>query len=157
MTDRYRPPDRKGLEGNGLYYRRPIMFMNNGAPEMAFSRGALIRSPRGCRPIGIPDITPFQNDALDAVYFAAIKHIHRIHYQGGDILFFNNRKLLHGRDAFCDESGGSRHMLRLWMKDEEMAGPPLHPALQYQWATIFSTISSSTTEEFQWPMQPKME
>lgn len=149
-----RPPDKKGLDGNGLYYRRPVMFMHKGAPEMAFSRGALIRSPRGTRSLEIPNITMLQNDALDAVHYAAHQSLHRIDYETGDMLFFNNRKIIHGRDEFHDGKGKTRHMLRLWLKDESMAGSPPHPALQLQWGNIFRAGLSDTPEDSEWPMEP---
>lgn len=148
------PPDKKGLDGKGLYYRRPIMLMHNGAPEMVFSRGAIIRSPRGLRPLAIPNVTMLQNDALDAVHFAAQESLHRIGYEAGDLLFFNNRKIIHGRDEFHDGKGKNRHMLRLWLKDEGMAGLPPHPALQLQWRKVFRAGLSESSEDAEWPMEP---
>lgn len=64
------------------------MFINNGAPEMVLSRGAIIRSPRGLQSLGIPNIIELQNDALDAVSFAARKYLNRVDYQEGNILFY---------------------------------------------------------------------
>ncbi|KAF2679861.1 Clavaminate synthase-like protein [Lentithecium fluviatile CBS 122367] len=149
-----RPPNGKGLDGDGLYYRRPIMFLTEGNPEMMFSRGAIIQSPRGMRPPGIPNVTEDQNYALDAVHFAASKHLLRIEYLQGDLLFFNNRRLLHGRDAFSDRNGKHRHILRLWLKDEKLAGPAPHPTLRTLWAKIFDTSSCAEKAERQWPMEP---
>jgi hypothetical protein len=148
-----RPPDGKGVDGEGLYYRRPLMFMNNGFPEMIFSRGALIRSPRGIRTAAIPNITLAQNVALDALHFAAVKHMIRIEYQRGDMLFFNNRRLLHGREEFEDEPGKIRHMLRLWLQDEELAGSAPHPTLFRQWRNIFYH-GLPQNDAKQWPLEP---
>lgn len=151
-----RPPDGKGSDGTGSYYRRPIMFMNKGEPEMVFSRGAIIRSPRGCRSANLPDVSQAQNDALDAVHFTAMENALRIDYQPGDLLFFNNRKLLHGRDAFSNGGNDRRHLLRLWLRDEEMAGAPPHPTLRLQWANVFEK-SSNGLEQVLWPLEAGLE
>lgn len=116
---------------------------------MIFSRGALIRSPRGQRPLGIPKLTRIQCEALDAVHFAAADAAHRIQYQEGDLLLFNNRRILHGRDGFTD-AAEKRHMIRLWLKDEEMSGKPPDLALQKLWNNIF--IRDEKNNDEGWPM-----
>jgi len=44
------------------------------------------------------------------------------------MLFFNNRLILHGRGAFADDEARcgtpSRHFLRLWLEDKEVASRP---------------------------------
>lgn len=46
-----------------------------------------------------------------------------IKLQPGDMVFFNNLTMLHARDAFVDNEaeGLKRHLLRLILRDEEMA------------------------------------
>ncbi|UPK92095.1 hypothetical protein LCI18_003030 [Fusarium solani-melongenae] len=125
-------------------------------PEMVFSRGALIRSPFGYRPADIPDLTRSQNAALDALHFAATGSMHRLLYQRGDVVFFNNRRLLHGRDGFRDGESGKRLVLRLWLRDEQLAGVPPAP-LNKVWkntlATHDETRPSVGDDEF-WPLEP---
>lgn len=150
-----RPPDRSLGEE---FYKRPVLFLNkDNQTEMIFSRGALIRSPRGRRPASIPKLTKIQCEALDAVHFAAEEVSHKIKYQEGDLLLFNNRRILHGRDAFTDAAEGSqRHMLRFWLKDEAMAGSPPDSALQKVWGNIFSrdVECEGHCEERHWPSVP---
>jgi hypothetical protein len=131
------------------------MFMNNGEPEMIFSRGALIQSPRGQRSLEIPKLTRIQTEALDAVQIAASKVAHRIQYQAGDMLLFNNRKILHGRDSFVDarESYQPRHIIRLWLQDEELAGKPPSP-LQKLWDNVFTGEEIGEREDKLWPQAP---
>ena len=85
---------------------------------------------------------------------AAHQRLHRIDYKTGDILFFNNRKIIHGRDEFRDSNGKNRHMLRLWLKDETLAGLPPHPALQLQWGNVFRAGLPDSSEGSEWPMEP---
>jgi len=145
-----RPPDK-----SGTFYKRPVMFMNNGEPEMIFSRGALIQSPRGQRPLEIPKLTRIQTEALDAVQVAASKVAHRIQYQAGDMLLFNNRKILHGRDSFVDAQEGCkpRHIVRLWLQDEELAGKP-PSSLQKLWDNVFAGEEKGEHEDKLWPQAP---
>ncbi|KAK3990434.1 hypothetical protein QBC44DRAFT_368965 [Cladorrhinum sp. PSN332] len=71
---------------------RAVMFLGpkSDAPEMLFSRGLL----------GQHTITPKQRAALDAVESAAGAVSFKVQYQAGDMVFFNNRRILHAREAF---------------------------------------------------------
>lgn len=131
--------------------------MNNGQPEMIFSRGALIQSPRGQRPLEIPKLTRIQTEALDAVQVVASKVAHRIQYQSGDMLLFNNRKILHGRDSFVDAREGykPRHIIRLWLRDEELAGKP-PSSLQRLWDNVFAGEEKGECEDKLWPQAPDL-
>ncbi len=66
-------------------------------------------------------MTELQAEALDAVYFLAKQYALTIRLQRGDMLVFNNFAMLHARNAFQDDdaAGQKRHMLRLWLRNEE--------------------------------------
>ncbi|KAI1422372.1 hypothetical protein F5Y12DRAFT_717482 [Xylaria sp. FL1777] len=127
-------PFDRPLDNQGEYCRRQIMFFGkSGEPEMMFSRGALIRSPYGSRPPGISDLTRVQSMALDALHFTATSTMCTLRYQKGDMIFFNNRCILHGREGFSNGLGtthAKRHILRLWLRNEEMSGPPPAPLIE---------------------------
>ncbi|KAK4146227.1 uncharacterized protein C8A04DRAFT_35207 [Dichotomopilus funicola] len=139
--------------------RRPVLFLGavSGAPEMLFSRGSLVRS--GC-------LTMAQNAALDAVHFAARDAACSIQYAAGDVLFFNNRRVLHGREAFLDGCGlrrpgeeerpegleRKRYMLRLWLQDEQRAGIPPAPMAAI-WERTFAEHGHRGHDEG-WPLEP---
>ncbi|OCL06212.1 Clavaminate synthase-like protein [Glonium stellatum] len=144
-----RPPN------NNVYHERPIMYMDGSGPEMIFSRGSLMDSPRSKRPPGIKALTDIQAEALDAVHFAATDAGFKLNYETGDMIYFNNRKILHGRENFDDREDISegRHILRLWLQDYEMAGPPLKPLSAY-WERIFNTVDEAK-EELRWPLEPR--
>ena len=149
----FRPPDNQDE-----YYQRQIMFFGkSGEPEMMFSRGALIRSPYGFRPSGIPDLTRIQSVALDAVHFTAESTMCTIRYQKGDIVFFNNRRILHGREGFSNGSGAAqakRHILRLWLRDEEMSGPPPRPLAKSWERALKRAAIGKESEGVRWPRIP---
>jgi len=64
-------------------------------------------------------MTEIQAEALDTVYFIAKQHALEITLRKGDILVLNNFAMLHARSGFVDSATSSRHMLRLWLRNEE--------------------------------------
>ncbi|KAK4156181.1 hypothetical protein C8A00DRAFT_12884 [Chaetomidium leptoderma] len=137
--------------------RRPVMFLGpvSGAPEMLFSRGSLVRSGTAASTTTMPYLTHTQNAALDAVHFAARDTACSIEYAAGDVLFFNNRRVLHGRESFSDGSrlgGLKRHVLRLWLRDEERAGMPPAP-MAAVWERTFAKHDHREHDEG-WPLEP---
>lgn len=149
----HRPPG-----GVGDFYRRPVMFFGgSGEPEMGFSRGSLVRSSHGVRPKGIPNVTKRQAAALDALHFAAASTACTVRYQTGDIVFFNNRRILHGREAFRDGSNMKRHMLRLWLQDEELSGAPpkdLNKIWEHAFGGKENMVIGRDNESIRWPCIP---
>lgn len=119
---------------------------------MVFSRGSLIRSPWGSRPGSIPSLTERQAAALDALHFTAMSSACILRYKKGDIVFFNNRRVLHGRQEFQDDEASQRHMLRLWLRDEELA-EPVPGCLDRLWKQVFSE-NETGVEEDAWPLVP---
>jgi len=143
----------------GICERRPILYWLNGKPEMIFSRGGLLRSRASQRLCAMPLLSSSQAEALDTVHFTAKEHSLSIVWEKGDVLFFNNRKILHGRAAFEDseDCSNTRHFLRLWLQDEELAGSP--PAcLQTRWDHIFcpreNGEAAAEDDEQRWPLEP---
>lgn len=139
--------------------RRPLMFMTNGEPEMNFSRGSLLYTPSSKRSPNLPKLSEKQAQALEWVHFSALKHVLRLCYNEGDLIVFNNRKVLHGRDEFKDQTAQaeagtikSRHFLRLWLGDRDLAGPP--PAgLEKRWSILFDP-RKLVDEASDWPLEP---
>jgi hypothetical protein len=143
-----------------IYERRPVLYSVNGKPEMIFSRGGLLRSKASQRLSVLPLLNSSQAEALDTVHFTAKKYSLSVVWEKGDVLFFNNRKILHGRDAFRDaeEGTGSRHFIRFWLQDEELAGPPPE-CLQERWNYMFDKRVGdggvdAEAEEERWPLEP---
>ncbi|KAM0798785.1 hypothetical protein BDR22DRAFT_777651, partial [Usnea florida] len=104
---------------------RPIAFPNHfpGRVLLNFSRARITGTPSAPRPSSLPPLTPTQRLALDTLHALAAKHAMEIQLQPGDMVFFNNLTMMHARDAFVDNEaeGLKRHLLRLILRDEEMA------------------------------------
>lgn len=68
----------------------------------------------------IPELTEAQKYALQAVSKSAYRTEAQLKLQVGDLLFFNNLALLHRRDAYKDDENSSRHMVRLWLRNQKL-------------------------------------
>jgi Taurine catabolism dioxygenase TauD, TfdA family len=73
------------------------------------------------------DLFAEQIEALEILQILAKKHQIRLKAQAGDLTFVNNFAILHSRDAFEDTKEQSRHLVRLWLKNEALAWrlPPI--------------------------------
>ncbi|KAF2714164.1 Clavaminate synthase-like protein [Pleomassaria siparia CBS 279.74] len=107
------------------YVSRPLLYFT---PETPTSPSRLIiqyarrtftgfqglpRSPH------IPPITEAQAEALDTLHFLAEKHALTLDFQKGDIQFANNLSIFHARKGFTNAPGKERHLVRLWLRDDE--------------------------------------
>jgi len=77
------------------------------------------------------------------------------------MLFFNNRRILHGREAFADDEARcttpSRHFLRLWLEDKELAGQSPE-GLQDIWRQVFPGHLAQGQEYcLKWRAEPQQE
>jgi len=66
-------------------------------------------------------MTEAQAEALDMVHFLAVKHKMTMRLQRGDIQLINNLAVQHARSHFRDGDGQRRHIVRLWLRNEELA------------------------------------
>jgi hypothetical protein len=69
----------------------------------------------------MPQPTAPQIEALDIVQSIAEKHQLRLTMLRGDLAFINNFGLLHARDGFQDTEEQTRHLVRMWLKNERLA------------------------------------
>jgi hypothetical protein len=90
-------------------------------------------SPRDPR---APPVSRSQIDALDTVHFTAEKHCLKLDQMEGDMLFINNLGLLHSREAFQDDDSSRRHLLRLWLRNDDL-GWKIPSGLQLEWDNLF--------------------
>ncbi|KAH9205741.1 hypothetical protein DL95DRAFT_470279 [Leptodontidium sp. 2 PMI_412] len=98
----------------------------------------------------LPPCAPAQIEALDVLEAVARKHQLLIRTQPGDLTYFNNLALMHSREAFENDETNVRHMVRLWLRNEELDWKtPL--ALQRGFDKVFY----DTTVEEQWNIAPQ--
>ncbi|KAK0732899.1 hypothetical protein B0T26DRAFT_294 [Lasiosphaeria miniovina] len=121
------------------YYRRALQYFYEGKLITSFSRRLLVgHAPFQPRSAGVPGLTEAQAEALDAVHFIARKHEIKPRMERGDIRFINNMALLHRREAFENHPGSSaRHLVRIWLHNDEGACWALPTPLRLAWARIF--------------------
>ncbi|KAL0959090.1 hypothetical protein HGRIS_014388 [Hohenbuehelia grisea] len=138
--------------GDPGYVMRPLLFIEDGEHAVIqYSRrkftgyGAQKRSPH------IPPITEAQAEALDALHFLAEKFSLGIQGQKGDIQYINNVGLVHAREAFRDDSEHIRHLIRLWLRDDELAWKT-PKALQRSWSKLYSVPA----DDQQFPLEPEV-
>ncbi|KAK4169915.1 hypothetical protein QBC43DRAFT_39013 [Cladorrhinum sp. PSN259] len=105
---------------NGEYHTRPLLYDFQGhGPAFQFSRRPLTGSHFSPHHPDVPAMSEIQAEALDTVYFLAKQHALEIQLQKGDMMLFNNFAMFHARAGFADEGDQRRHMLRLWLRNEE--------------------------------------
>jgi hypothetical protein len=68
----------------------------------------------------MPPITEAQAEALDALHFLAERFAVTLDFQKGDIQFANNLSIFHARDGFKNNTEKQRHLVRLWLRDDEL-------------------------------------
>lgn len=63
-------------------------------------------------------------------------------FRAGDILFFNNMRMMHARDGFVDgneaENTTRRYLLRLILKDERNEGWEVPEAMERTWRELYA-------------------
>jgi len=92
----------------------------------------------------IPPITDAQAEALDALHFLGEKYSLGLNFEKGDIQYINNLSIFHARDGFRDDELHARHLLRLWLRNEEFAWK-LPKSLQPLLETLYDVNSEDQT------------
>ncbi|RKK68698.1 hypothetical protein BFJ69_g13386 [Fusarium oxysporum] len=100
----------------------------------------------------IGPITEAQAEALDALHFLAEKHAVTLDFHKGDIQFANNLSLFHARAGFRDSKEKQRHLVRLWLRDPELAWETPGP-LQQLWDRVYKDLDLDNTF---FPIDPVM-
>lgn len=105
------------------------------------------------RKADLDPLTQTQIEALDALQILAEKYSFSTPTQPGDILYFNNVCLFHGREPYAESSSReaaptemNRHVLRLWLQDPKRTAPLAAP-LQRIWDEIYGPNTKNGREE----------
>ncbi|KAH6718335.1 hypothetical protein BKA61DRAFT_513017 [Leptodontidium sp. MPI-SDFR-AT-0119] len=151
VFDGYGNPDKP-------YTTKPLLY-HTPATEASPERVIIQYARRGFtgflnlpRTLGIPPITEAQAEALDALHFLAEKFSLTLDFQKGDVQYVNNLSIFHARDGFTDEPGKERHLLRLWLRDPELAWNTPEQ-LKPRWDELYKDV---TEEEQVFPFEPRI-
>ncbi|KAL2134171.1 hypothetical protein VTI74DRAFT_870 [Chaetomium olivicolor] len=100
---------------------RPLLFHHDGRIIMNFAREPLLGLSGVRRAPGLPPLTDEQRQALDVVEEIARRNQIALEARRGDLLFLNNHGVLHSREGFVDSRERPRYLVRMWLRNEEMA------------------------------------
>ncbi|KAE8445881.1 hypothetical protein EG329_012805 [Mollisiaceae sp. DMI_Dod_QoI] len=140
------------------YSTRPLLYHTPGQdnnPErviIQYARRGFTGFLNLPRSKDIPPITEAQAEALDALHFLAEKFSVTLDFQKGDVQYVNNLSIFHARDGFVDAPGQERHLIRLWLRDPELAWETPEP-LKSRWAELYE---NATEEEQVFPLEPRI-
>ncbi|KAK3180203.1 hypothetical protein K4F52_008402 [Lecanicillium sp. MT-2017a] len=135
------------------FHCRPIIHYQDGKLITNFGRTPLIGSAAHPRPSDLPQLSPIQVEALDAIEDIAKATQLEIATQPGDIHFINNFAILHRREGFVDSSemNQRRHMIRTRLRDDEL-GWNVPESLASEWERAFGSSGSKL-----WHLEPMPE
>ncbi|RDW76888.1 TauD/TfdA family dioxygenase [Aspergillus mulundensis] len=98
----------------------------------------------------LPPITEAQAEALDALHYLAEKSAVALDFHKGDIQVVNNLSIFHARAGFTDSDEKRRHLVRLWLRDPELAWETPE-GLKSRWEYVYAAVDA---EKAVFPLEP---
>lgn len=141
-----------GFGGDPPYTLRPVLFHHDCKIIIQYARRNFTGFLGLPRSTSIPPLTEAQAEALDTIHFLAEKYNLGLNFQKGDIQYINNLSVFHARDGFVDTPEKTRHLLRLWLRNEELAWK-LPEKLEPIWKRLYY---SATPDEHRFPVEPEI-
>lgn len=141
---------------------RPLLYYLDSKIIIQYARRYFTGFQHLPRSKDIPPITEAQAEALDALHFLGKRFSLGLNFQQGDIQYINNLSIFHARDGFTDSprktydflsyfrfipnrySYSSRHLLRFWLRNEELAWT-LPESLKPLWKQTFNVNPEEQT------------
>ena len=102
--------------------------------------------------LGTRPLSAAQLKALDVLDMVAKRFALEITLKPGDVMFVNNLSITHSRRAFEDDPKHRRHLLRLYLRNDEL-GWSIPKDLSSAWAFVFQKNHEFTALKF--PVEPK--
>ncbi|KAF9463721.1 hypothetical protein BDZ94DRAFT_1235994 [Collybia nuda] len=133
------------------YTTRPVLYVEEGHAIIQYSRRHFTGYGDQKRGAEIPPITEAQAEALDTMHFLAEKYSLGLNFQKGDIQYINSMGLLHAREAFRDDEEHTRHLIRLWLRRDDLAWKTPGP-LEHIWKKLYSI----SPEQQRFPLEPEI-
>ncbi|KAF8629559.1 hypothetical protein AX15_003391 [Amanita polypyramis BW_CC] len=132
------------------YTERPLLFYHDNRIIVQYARRNFTGFLGLPRTSNIPPITEAQAEALDALHFLGEKYNLGLNFKKGDIQYINNLSIFHARDSFVDTPEHTRHLLRIWARNEEL-GWKIPKELEPQTQKLFY---STSPDEQEFPLEP---
>ncbi|XP_006458549.1 hypothetical protein AGABI2DRAFT_190826 [Agaricus bisporus var. bisporus H97] len=137
--------------GKPGYTFKPLVYWEDGHMIIQYTRRLLTGYGEQTRSPHIPAITEAQAEALDTLQFVAEKLSVALNFQKGDVQYINSIGLLHARDGFRDSPEKTRHLIRLWLRNDELAWKTPAP-LQPNWTKLYSVAPDNQ----RFPLEPEV-
>lgn len=137
--------------GSPGYTYKPLLYWEDGHIIIQYTRRLFTGYGEQTRSPHIPAITEAQAEALDTLQFVAEKLSLALNFRKGDIQYINSLGLLHARDSFRDSPEKTRHLIRLWLRNDELAWKTPEP-LQPNWRKLYSV----SPDQQRFPLQPEV-
>jgi hypothetical protein len=143
-------------EEGGEVVRRPLLFhqpTGDGEAErliIQYARRGFTGYWGRPRNPSLPPLSEAQAEALDALHYLAEKSAVSLDFHKGDIQFVNNLSIFHARAGFRDSEEKRRHLVRLWLRDPELAWKTPE-GLKARWEGIYGGV---TPEKEVFPLEP---
>lgn len=102
------------------FYLAPVFTIHEGKLMANMDLGRFGPHPAFTGNPKPPSLTSAQEYALKRVSAIAREIELAIRLEKGDVLFFNNWALLHRRDEYQDSEDWSRHLVRLWLRNNQI-------------------------------------
>ncbi|KIM38282.1 hypothetical protein M413DRAFT_448017 [Hebeloma cylindrosporum] len=123
---------------------RPLLYYIDSKIIIQYARRYFTGFQHLPRSKDIPPITEAQAEALDALHFLGEKFSLGLNFQQGDIQYINNLSIFHARDGFTDSPQKTRHLLRFWLRNEDLAWT-LPESLKRLWKNTFNVNPQDQT------------
>jgi len=130
-----------------------LLFFHDGKIILNFDRSPL-QGLSGDPRLGTRPLSTSQIKALDVLDTVAKRFSLEITLQSGDMVFVNNLSITHSRRAFEDDLKHRRHLLRLYLRNNEK-GWSIPKDLSSAWGFVFQRNHDFTALKF--PVEPKPE
>ncbi|KAL4803349.1 hypothetical protein BDV18DRAFT_162914 [Aspergillus unguis] len=92
----------------------------------------------------LPPITEAQAEVLDALHYLAEQSAVSLDFHKGDIQVVNNLSIFHARAGFVDEGEKTRHLVRLWLRDPELAWET-PDGLKSRWEYVYGGVDAGSS------------
>ena len=137
------------------HYFAPVFVMHEGRLMVGMDPSRFGPHPKSDAN-QIPNLTFRQQYALQRVAEVAGEHEMQLCLETGDLVFFNNWALLHRRDSYTDHGKTSRHMLRLWLRNSQLAWS-VPKEMQRPWLAAFGENETRKVSARLYPIVPMPE
>jgi Taurine catabolism dioxygenase TauD, TfdA family len=126
-----------------------LIHIEDGNVVFSFSRRPLLGSATSPRSKDIPDLSDKQVEALNLIQLLAEEDALIIDLEPGDLLFWNNLGLLHARNGFTDSQSRRRHLVRIWLHNDDL-GWAIPQQIRQPWKDAFEHDGRQQL----WPLEP---